>query len=121
MKPTNLIIAGLACLLLASCSVNLAEKIIPPRFTPDKCILLGVKTERGVYWAGTCEDGRYLVQWDAPQTKNPPITIQWTRHPNGSNSFAYKTDSGFIEWSSKSGISLGPVPAVVAPQAIALN
>lgn len=70
---------------------------------------------------GFCDDGRWVAEWEVPQPRadkdagppSPPITFQVTRYKSGETAIKYKTAGGFVEWSEKSGITMGALPAGV--------
>ena len=109
-----LLFVPLIFLALPSCAglsmVRLSA--IQPKFTADGCALVGSELSNGqTVWVGICNDDRLVVQWDSPQPDALVATIRATRWPSGRYAVRYSTgDSGWLEWSSKAGIFIGPLP-----------
>lgn len=110
---TWLLLLGAGCLLLPSCGIS---------FTSDGCILGKYQKGSSSYYAGPCvgadldgdgeaEVDRYRVKWrnaDGDQIRATYTTA------SKSVLVEYLLENGlWIGWSSKSGVSLGPVPPEV--------
>jgi|GEM_PF-5146928 len=87
------------------------------RFTPDGCVMAGQKVPGypNMVWFGACNDNRWAAEWTVEQLDG--ATLQTVRLEYNTVSeetrFLYLTEEGWIEWSSKSGIVIGPVPEPV--------
>ena len=109
MKRAIVSVLVLLSVLISSCTGNLDT-----RFTPDGCLLIGKKIEdKGTFYVGTCNDGRYLVEGDIEQPDGSIVVVQGARHKDGLIVISYKTPAGFVEWSPKSGVLIGNVSAAL--------
>lgn len=107
------VLAFAACLLCSSCSM-------PLRITDDRCVLGGYERDNQVFWSGPCVDengkvDRLVIQWLNEEGRFIEATVYGDARKTR---FRYQESNGWIEWSAKSGISLGQVPSVVTSAAV---
>lgn len=113
--PNKMILIAIALLgivaLTPSCGLNIS---LNTRTTDDGCVLVGQKLENGSkVYAGICQDGRYVAQWDAVQTDGTEVEVRFTRYKNGVTGVAYRSGDTWISWDEKSGVQIGQPPVVL--------
>lgn len=113
-KFNNLILMAFVAFGLSACSNSSTTRI-----TPDGCIMFGQKVPDypNVVWFGACNDNRWVAEWEALQMDGE--TLQKVRAEYSEEFgvvFKYAVDGGWIEWSSKSGIVIGAIPAPVVEE-----
>ncbi|MGB0991701.1 MAG: hypothetical protein ACPG32_04440 [Akkermansiaceae bacterium] len=112
----------IAMIILAICGILFTSCGLDTRATPDGCLLAGKAREDGTkVYAGYCQDGRYLAQWDAVQTDGSEVQIRYTRHKDGRTSIEYQSGTLWLRWDDKSGVQIGPVPDVATEQVARSN
>jgi hypothetical protein len=107
------LVLALALLGLQSCANSSLT------FTPDGCILNDYTADNGQsYRAGFCVDqegkvDRAAVEWENQDGQEIRLTVNKDRKVR----VQYRPDPAapWIAWSSKSGITIGPVPPAVVP------
>ena len=61
-------------------------------------------------WAGFCQDKRFLIEWVERQPDGRQVSVRAVRTGEGEYRILYMTPDGWAQWSSKSGVVIGPVP-----------
>lgn len=108
----------IAMIILAICGILFTSCGLDTRATPDGCLLAGKAREDGTkVYAGYCQDGRYLAQWDAVQTDGSTVKIRYTRHKDGRTSIDYFSGELWLRWDEKSGVQIGTLPDAAAQPA----
>lgn len=113
--PLMFFFAG--CLALGSLALNSCASLPGLGFgvTPDGCALATYKDAKTgqTFKAGPCvgPDGKiaqYVTEWESPEG----VRIRAIRPATGRETVLWYQDAsgGWVQWSSKAGLSLGPVP-----------
>ena len=112
----------IAMIILAICGILFTSCGLDTRISPDGCVLAGQTQDNGSkVYAGVCQDGRYLAQWDAEQSDGSEVQIRYTRHKDGRTSIEYQSGTLWLRCDDKSGVQIGPVPDVATEQVARSN
>lgn len=112
----------IVAIIIAVFGMSLTSCGLDTRISPDGCVLAGQTQDNGSkVYAGLCQDGRYVAQWEAEQSDGSEVQIRYTRHKDGRTSIEYQSGTLWLRWDDKSGVQIGPVPDVATEQVARSN